>query len=122
MGDSAVMDSQVDPEAETQAMETADTDSPVVREESPGDVSDVKCLDCGKIFKNKDSLSSHRRDKHSGVTKVHSCPECGKEFGRKHNLKVTNSRSRFLNIVASFILFEIGLTSLTESSVKSRSF
>ena len=74
--------------------------------EFPSAVSEprTKCLDCSKIFKNKESLAAHRRDKHSGVTEAHSCPECGKEFGRKHNLKVSNSRSRFLNIVASFIL------------------
>ena len=46
-----------------------------------------KCLDCGKIFKNKHSLKGHRRELHSGVTETHSCPECGKKFGQKRYLK-----------------------------------
>ena len=55
--------------------------------EHHGAVSDLTCLDCGKIFKSKRSLFGHRKEKHSGVTEVHSCPECGKTFGRKSNLK-----------------------------------
>jgi rubrerythrin len=55
--------------------------------EHHGAVSDMTCLDCGKIFKSKRSLFGHRKEKHSGVTEVHSCPECGKTFGRKSNLK-----------------------------------
>ena len=58
--------------------------------EYPSAVSEpkTKCLDCSKIFKNKESLAAHRRDMHSGAS-VYPCPECGKTFGRKHNLKVT---------------------------------
>ncbi len=52
-----------------------------------GHVSDLTCLDCGKLFKSKRSLFGHRKEKHSGVTEVHHCPECGKSFGRKSNLK-----------------------------------
>jgi uncharacterized C2H2 Zn-finger protein len=33
------------------------------------------------------SLFGHRKEKHSGVMEVHTCPECGKTFGRKSNLK-----------------------------------
>ena len=47
-----------------------------------------RCLDCGKIFKNSQSLYGHRRDKHTREAEVHSCPECGKSFGRKFNLQV----------------------------------
>ncbi len=55
--------------------------------EHHGAVSELTCIDCGKIFKSKRSLFGHRKEKHSGVTEVHSCPECGKSFGRKSNLK-----------------------------------
>lgn len=46
------------------------------------------CQTCKKIFKNKRCLNRHRREKHSGQAEVHSCPECGKTFNRKSNLKV----------------------------------
>lgn len=50
-------------------------------------VQDLTCIDCGKLFKSKRSLFGHRKEKHSGIQEVHSCPECGKTFGRKSNLK-----------------------------------
>ena len=47
----------------------------------------LQCKDCFKFFKNVHTLSGHRREIHSDVAEVHSCPECGKTFLRKWNLK-----------------------------------
>ena len=44
------------------------------------------CQICDKTFKNKHSLTNHRRGQHSAGG-VHTCPECGKTFGRKSNVK-----------------------------------
>lgn len=52
-----------------------------------GQVGELTCMDCGKLFKSKRSLFGHRKEKHSGVLENHTCPECGKSFGRKSNLK-----------------------------------
>ena len=52
-----------------------------------GQLSELHCPDCGKLFKSRRSLFGHKKEKHSGVTEVHHCPECGKSFGRKSNLK-----------------------------------
>jgi len=52
-----------------------------------GNIRELTCMDCGKLFKSKRSLFGHRKEKHSGMLEVHSCPECGKSFGRKSNLK-----------------------------------
>ena len=57
-------------------------------DDESGNKKETECIDCGKIFKNKQSLDGHRKDKHSVAAEVHSCPECGKTFGRKFNLKV----------------------------------
>jgi uncharacterized C2H2 Zn-finger protein len=38
-------------------------------------------------FQSKRSLFGHKKEKHSGTTEIHTCPECGKTFGRKSNLK-----------------------------------
>lgn len=47
----------------------------------------LQCKDCFKFFKSAKTLSGHRRDIHSDVAVVHPCPECGKTFLHKRNLK-----------------------------------
>ena len=47
----------------------------------------LQCKDCFKFFKTAHTLSGHRRDIHSDVAVVHPCPECGKTFLHKRNLR-----------------------------------
>ena len=45
------------------------------------------CNECNKVFKSERSLYQHKKEKHSGMADVHSCPECKKTFSRRSNLR-----------------------------------
>ena len=60
----------------------------ILNSQEKADVSQgLQCKDCFKFFKSAKTLSGHRRDIHSDVAVVHPCPECGKTFLHKRNLK-----------------------------------
>ena len=46
----------------------------------------VKCLKCGKVFKSRDTFTTHFKNSHSDKKKkVYPCPTCGKPFTRTYN-------------------------------------
>ncbi|KAG5900381.1 hypothetical protein JTB14_033829 [Gonioctena quinquepunctata] len=73
--------------------------------------SPVKCPDCGKIFKNANSLSSHQRQQ-CGIQPKYNCNICLKKFKRNHNLK-----RHILQVHRDFLSPESSLIHVIESNV-----
>ena len=46
------------------------------------------CMECGKIFKYRNSLKHHEKTIHGEVEKLFSCTECGKSFPNVSSLNV----------------------------------
>ena len=46
-----------------------------------------KCKKCGKVFKSRDTFTTHYKETHSDKKKEFPCPTCGKSFPRKFNME-----------------------------------
>ena len=47
-----------------------------------------QCTECGKVLTSKPGLTNHMRLFHAEHKTVFPCPECGKEFAQKGNMKI----------------------------------
>ena len=47
--------------------------------------SDIKCEECGKVFKKRNKLNRHIKETHTDI-KPYTCTECGADFKRNSHL------------------------------------